>query len=192
MHTLRFICICVFVSRTTSNAVQRRLMAVCDIEPQVSRQLVLKVSIFWRFFKALELMPCVNVLCRRDNNRGGPKWALSHCATLTLGWTRNYFPLLRQGGCGNGHLGWGSQWNLFWGLFADIICGKGNGHPSCHQEQGWFGRRWGPSCSKMSSQRVSSRLCRGFAHPPARKNVIGLVFHQAAPLHCSSRNSREI
>ena len=28
--------------------------------------------------------------------------------------------------------------------------------------------------------------------PPARKNVIGLVFHQAAPLHCSSRNSREI
>ena len=25
-------CICVFVSRTTSNAVQRRLMAVCDID----------------------------------------------------------------------------------------------------------------------------------------------------------------
>ena len=32
VHTLRFVCICVFVSRTTSNAVQRRLRAVCDID----------------------------------------------------------------------------------------------------------------------------------------------------------------
>ena len=55
-------CICVFVSRTTSNAVQRRLMAVCDIEPQASQQLVLMVYFLLGFW--------ANAMCERIVERG--------------------------------------------------------------------------------------------------------------------------